>query len=203
MKRQLHVMAAAALLAAAPLAHAGEVTSTFGTQDAFGFVTGPVSSQEFSTFSLFDCGSTGGLADCVSFETFTFFHSYTPAGTATQATLELFTAGWGLYAQAEVWVNDVFVGSLTDGEDDTGTETAWLNTFDLTPLLASINLTGDDRVQIRVATGNDPLVFDGGALDYSILRVLSGSAGGSVPLPATPALLLAGLAALALVRRRA
>jgi hypothetical protein len=58
-------------------------------------------------------------------------------------------------------------------------------------------------VQIRVATGNDPLVFDGGALDYSILRVLSGSTGGSVPLPATPALLLAGLAALALVRRRA
>ncbi|MFN9745949.1 MAG: PEP-CTERM sorting domain-containing protein [Betaproteobacteria bacterium] len=202
MRRQLHVMAAAALLAAAPLAHADVVTSTFGTQDAFGFVTGPVSGQEFSTFNLFDCGSTGGLADCVSFETFTFIHSYTPAGTATQATLQLFTAGWGLYAPAEVWVNDVFVGSLTDGEDNTGTETAWLDTFDLTPYLASINLTGNDRVQIRVATG-DPLVLDGGGLDYSILRVLSGSTGGAVPVPTTPALLLAGLAALALVRRRA
>ena len=202
MRRHLQALAAAAVVAAAPWAQANVVTTTFGTQDAFGFVTGPVSGQEFSTFNLFDCGSAGGLSDCVSFETFTFTHSYTPAGVATQATLELFTAGWGLYAPAQVWVNDVFVGSLTDGEDSAGTETTWLNTFDLTPYLASINLSGNDRVQIRVATG-DPLVLDGGALDYSILRVLSGFTGGSVPLPATPALLLAGLAALVLVRRRA
>jgi hypothetical protein len=202
MKRQLHVLAAAALLAAASLAHANLVTSSFGTEDAFGIVAGPVSGQEFSTFNLFDCGSTGGLADCVSFETFTFNHVYTPAGAATQAELQLFTSGWGLYARAEVWVNGVFAGSLTDGEDNTGTETAWLDTFDLTPYLAIINLTGNDQVQIRVATG-DPQVLDGGALDYSILRVLSGPTGGSVPLPATPSLVLAGLAALALVRRRA
>ena len=121
------------------------------------------------------------------------------AGSLLSASLELVSGGWGLDGAAEVFLNGVSVGHLTDAYDEVNDFSFVVkDVFDLTPFLAL--LTGSDNLKVVAFDSTD-----NGALDYAKLSLQvreTGTGGGNVPEPATLALVGLALAGAALQRRR-
>jgi len=174
---------------------AAPVVSLVGDKDGLGL--GLVSGDGFS---FADVGpADGDGTDEWIFGGMSTLHMSSWTGTLVSASLELFSGGWGLDSQAQVYLNGTLVGLLSNG-DDSGPNgnAAFLDSFDLTPFLSA--LTGNDSVEIRTSNPDD-----GGALDYSqlTLQVRDATGGGNdVPEPATLALVSLALAGAVALRRR-
>ncbi|MFT7722464.1 MAG: hypothetical protein QM788_06500 [Roseateles sp.] len=115
------------------------------------------------------------------------------------AQLDVFSAGWGLDAPAQLFLNGQRVGALTVADASasaTGDDYAYLDTFDLGALLGS--LAALNEIEIRTASPDD-----GGALGFVRLTLRTQDAtGGTVPEPAGAALAAVALAGAALATRR-
>lgn len=160
-----------------------DIVNLHGDKDGFGI--GVMDGEEFDYWLVVPDGDG---TDKWFFGTQSWSHTYDKSsldGPIIEASIEIFHGGDGLYGPAEVFVNDVSVGLLTD-VDDTGNYAA-LDTFDLAPGIIA-ELTGNDTIEVRTT------IIDGWVLDYSELTVLS------IPDPAT--VLLLGLGGLSLLRRR-
>lgn len=193
-KRWFMPLCAAAALLVSPAGHAGLVVSTVGDANGFGVDPSLQPGDVFDSFFVpaFD-PAEGVVTDRVIAQTFTLMHLYSFSGTVSSASLELFSAGWGLYGLASLYVNGVHVGELSAGEVG-ALEYVRQDLFDLTPLLTQISLRGSDSVQIRVV-GGPGAELDAGALDYSRLTVVTdaGPSGGNAPEPASPVLIALAL----------
>lgn len=199
---------AAAVFAAPAWAAPVTVMDLVGVVDGFGTGSPLASGDVFDRFFVPDYDPGEGIVtDRVMPGGATLGLNPGASGSITSAQLEIFAGGWGLYGAAGVYVNGVFVGNLTIGEDAaTLTEYAYLDTFDLTPLLAQLNLSGSDSIEIRPVEGPGNEV-DYGAVDYARITIQTDAGGGGggtsgVPEPATPALALLALGAAAWTRRR-
>lgn len=198
-----------ALLAVAGQASAGLVTAGAGVDDGFGAGVSASSGDSIVSFFLADGGATGSETDVAYSETVTLAFNYGLTGTVQAATLKLFAGGWGVYGRARVSVNGQLVGLLSDGDDPLAPdpESAWLDTFNLTPFLALLNLDGSDEVTISIlqADAGDPNpLYDYGSVDFGVLELTTtDTGGGTTPEPASLALALLGLAAAGAARRRA
>ena len=174
-------------------ASASIVTDLIGDKDGLG-----LGLTDGDGFRYTDVGSgDGDGTDVWRLSDYTYSHTYSLAGLGalTSASLEIAAGGIGFSAVASVLVNGTLVGTLTDG-DDVGPAYNYyfVDMIDLASVLGSLD--GADSVTIDVV-----LSGDGWALDYSELTVTGTSA--AVPLPASLALMLGGLGALGVARRRA
>jgi len=194
MKQAIKTLVAAVALATAGGAMAAPVVSLVGDKDGLGL---GLSSGD--GFNFFDVGpADGDGTDELLDGGMIASHISNWSGTLIGASLEIFSGGWGLDGQAGVYFGTHFLGLLSNG-DDTGPNgnQAFLDTFDLTPYL--LELTGNDSFEIRTAAG------DAGALDYSQLTLQVRDAigdPGTVPEPATLALVSLALAGVSWQRRR-
>lgn len=115
------------------------------------------------------------------------------------AQLDVFSAGWGLDAPAQLFLNGQLVGLLTEADasaSSTGDDYAYLDTFDLASLL--VNLMAVNEIEIRTASQDD-----GGALGFVRLTLQTQDAtGNTVPEPGSIALAGVALAGALLTRRR-
>jgi hypothetical protein len=196
------------LLAMAMAAGAAPVVATVGQHDGFGSGVAGQSGDSFVSFFVADGGPTGSETDRVYSSEVTLGFDYDIQGAVVQAaTLRLFTGGWGVYGRAQVSVNGRSVGQLTDGDDPLAQdpESAWLDVFDLSPLLSLLQLDGSDAVTISIiqADASDPApVFDFGAIDFGILELtVASDSGGTIPEPASLALTVLGFAVAGVARR--
>lgn len=186
------------------------VTDIVGDKD--GFDSGIV---EGGTIQ-FDAGNLLGAGEVTDGWTYrrllplSWEHDFDLTGftSITEACLELFTGGQGLYGPSQLVVDGEKIGFLSDGEID-GTSYARLDVFDLTPYL---HLLGDGQASISVFTQfenhgyepNDIVGADNWILDYSCLRIrgLSNTPRATVPEPSSALLMATGILSLAAFARK-
>lgn len=123
----------------------------------------------------------------------TYIHSYALPAGALSASLEVKIAGVAdSRGPWDVFFNGTNIGQIPTNNGPIAFEEVIAYSWAVPVGL----LTGNDTVRLAI---NFPSVTDGYAIDYSELSIVSED--GSIPEPATFALLGAGLAALALIRR--
>ncbi|MDH3209777.1 MAG: hypothetical protein OEL91_05295 [Burkholderiaceae bacterium] len=184
---------AATMMAASGTASA-VTASLVGDKNGFGLDPSLQSGDPFDNFFIpYYDAAEGNITDRVIDTSFSFVHNYSVIGPILAASVELLSGGWGLYGPASVYINDVLVGELSDGEIGL-TEYVRLDIFDLTPLLAQLALSGNDKVEIRPIAGG--IELDSGALDYSLITVTA------VPEPVSAGLVVLGLAVVGMAARR-
>ncbi len=190
MKNKL--VAGVLLSAISSFASATVIVDQIGDDDGFG-----IGATHGSAFDWAAVGAGDGDGTDVWMhgdQTITHTYDISGLGTITSATLELFTGGQGLNGLTSVYIDNVLVGELTDGDNaGPGYNYAWLDTFDLMSF-ASL-LDGANELTIDVQSSGD-----GWVLDYSRLTISDEVA--AVAEPASIALLGLGLAGLGATRRR-
>ncbi len=185
---------ALALAVLGSTAQASVVESRFGATDGLG-----IGLADGGTFQFADL--TNPQADGTNDWTFGGFTAELGAswsGSLTGASLDVFAGGWGLGGQASVYLNNQFVGLLTngDGDPDGLGNTAWLDTFDLAAVLGLIG--ADNTVEIRTVDADD-----GGSLGYvRLVLQTQDAADGTMPEPGSLALAAVALAGAVRVTRR-
>ena len=184
----MHKSLAVILLCCAATSHAA-VIDMIGDADGFGIGATAGSPFEWTDVGLGD----GDGTDVWRFGDYTYSHIYDVSGLGTIATgsLEIFTGGQGLSQLTTVYIDNVMVGQLTDGDDagPPGYNYATLDIFDLTPY-ASL-LDGANEIRVDVFSSGD-----GWVLDYSKLSV------SAVPIPAAVWLFGSALAGLGWLKRK-
>lgn len=164
------------------------LTSIIGDKDGFGL--GVTDGQAFS-YDLVGSGDGDGT-DVWMWGDKSWVHTLDLSqldGSITSASLEVFHGGDGLYSASEVFINDVFVGYLSDAENPGNI--ALLDIIDLTPY---ISLIGNSNIlTIEVSYSGD-----GWVLDYSELTVNSSV----VPAPGASILVGIGLLTVRYLRNR-
>jgi hypothetical protein len=172
------------------------VIDLYGDKDGFGIGILPDESYDYTpSFIADDLEDIGTITDDWIQGDQIFSHTYdiSGLGPVTSASLEIFTFGQGWHGVSQLYIDDNYVGDLTDGDNSgiiLGDNFARLDIFDLTSY-ASI-LTGGNTIRIDTA-GIDN---DNWALDYSELEI------NTVPIPGAVWLLGSGLVGLIAVRRR-
>jgi hypothetical protein len=189
----LSALGLALALTLAP-ATAATVETRFGALDGLGI--GLVSGDAFELDDLVNPQPDG--TNDWAFGGFTAQLGASWSGSLTGAYLQVFSGGWGLDGNAGVYLNNQWVGELTNGDGFTngaGRNTAWLDSFDLAGFLGLIDV--NNVIEIRtIETG------DGGSLGYIKLTLQTQDAAGTVPEPASIALAAVALAGVLLTRRR-
>lgn len=154
------------------------IVDLIGDKDGFGLVSGPD-----ETFDWREVGQLlpGELTDGwkgQNIPTLEWTHAYQlpPSYVITGATLEIFTGGQGDWGPSRVYLDDVFVGELTDGAE-LGENFSRLDLLDLEPFIYLLD--GSDRIRIETVSinGGD----DNYVLDYSELTITGYRT--TIPLP--------------------
>lgn len=191
--RALALVSTLALTGAA--AQAGVVEARFGATDGLGI--GLPNGGTFQFFDLVNPQADG--TDDWTEGGFTAQLSTPWIGSLTGASLEVFSGGWGFGGDAGIYLNNQFIGLLTNGDGDQSGQfinTAWLDSFELSGVLGLIGT--DNTVEIRATDSGD---F--GSLGYIKLTLQTqDGTGGTVPEPASAALAGVAIASALLTRRR-
>jgi len=170
------------LLISALSAKAADAGSLLGDKDGFGI--GILPDQGFN-WSLVHGPAEAASTDSWIGSSNSWIQTYdiSSLGALTSASITVMAGGLGYGELASLYIDNVFVGTLSDG-DGVGPayNYAKLDTFDLLPFAAK--LTGSNTFTIKAASG------DGWALDYSELK-FSGSGEASVPDAGSTGLMLA------------
>ena len=179
-----------ALILAATPAQAATVISQLGTDDGFGL--GVMSGDALFSGDLPQGVGIGEWHEGGFLSQLTASWSQ----PLVAAELTVFSAGWGMDAPAQLFLNGQLIGNLTVADASvTGDDYAFVDTFNLASLLGSIVAVND--IEIRTAT-----IDDGGALGFVRLTLQTQDTTGTVPEPASIALAGVALAGALLTRRR-
>lgn len=193
-KIRTHLLALA-LAVLGSSAQAGVVESRFGETDGLGI--GLASGGTFEFYEL-DNPQADGTNVWVE-GGFTAQLSPLWSGSLTGASLQIFSGGWGFGGDASVYLNNQFVGFLTNGDgEQTGlfVNTAWLDSYDLTSILGQIGT--DNTIEIRTLDAGDT-----GSLGYiKLILQTQDATGNTVPEPGSVALAGIAIAGALLTRRR-
>jgi hypothetical protein len=172
------------------------LASALTTSDLYGDIDG-MGISGLSDGAAFDwtavtsgAADAGTITDQWMYADHSWTHTYdiSGLGTLTSATLEIATGGQGWYGLTSIYIDDILVGTLTDGDTNDGGTNENLyqvDTFDLLSL--GVNFQGASTLKtVHVNSG------DGWALDYSLLTISDDAA--PVPEPATMLLFGTGIA---------
>jgi hypothetical protein len=179
----LSALGLALALAAAP-ASAATVEARFGALDGLGI--GLASGASFDYGDLVNPQADG--TDDWVFGGFTAQLPVSWSGSLTGATLQVFAGGWGLDGNAGVYLNNQFIGELSNG--DSGSDPlshAYLDSFDLGAFLGLIGI--DNTLEIRAVNPDD-----GGSLGFFKLTLQTQDAGGGNTVPEPDGAALAAVA---------
>jgi len=150
---------------------ADTLVSTYGDADGFG-----ISATENNAFDwkLLSEKRTEGVTDFFTTRIdlpLQWTHNFILPNhiKITGLGLEIFSGGQGAYGLSQVFFNDQFVGTLTNGEGS-GNNYAKKDLFDLSHLLNSIILTGIETIRVETQSSSEEFA-DNWALDYSKLKI--------------------------------
>jgi len=163
------------------------ITDLYGDKDGLGIGVTDGATFDFNNVLADDAADIGTITDQWTTGTQTWTHTYdlTGLGPIISAGLEIFTGGQGLAGQSSLFLDNQFIGLLTDGQTGAGATTeniGRLDTYDLSSFITLLN--GADRLRIETVS-----TADAWALDYSELTIETAS----VPEPTIISLVALGL----------
>ena len=194
MKKLLGFLCAVTLVfGMAGSASALTISYQYGDQDGMG-IAGLTAGSSFDWLAVNadDASDVGTITDAWMYadQTWTQTYDFTGLGTITSADLEIGTGGQeGSVELTELYLNAVFVGTLTDGTT-AGVNSYQIDTFDLLSLGISF-----EGVSVYTLTTVHQYSGDGWALDYSLLTLSDDNA----PVPEPSTILLVGTGLLGII----
>ena len=179
------------------------ISSLYGDKDGLGLGIGD--GESFNYEAISNAADAGTITDqwIYADQSWSQTYDFGGFGPIIGGSLEIFTGGQGYHGLSRLFIDDVLIGTLTDGDGYDGgnmLNVGRLDIFDLTPWVHLLD--GAETMRVDVTSSGD-----GWALDYSELKIETNDtliSGSAVPEPTSLSLMLLGfsLAGLRVSSRR-